>query len=56
MVDLGAPDWVEKLFDYDSRQGINIDKMLGLLKPQFYSIYDESVEDFGIIGLHHYIG
>ncbi len=56
MVDLGAPDWVEKLFDYDSRQGINIDKMLGLLKPQFYSIYDESVEDFGIIGLDHYIG
>nr|WP_314711023.1 N4-gp56 family major capsid protein [uncultured Comamonas sp.] len=55
MVDLGAPDWTEKLFDYDSRQGINVDKMLGLLKPKFYSIYDESVEDFGIIGIDHYI-
>ena len=55
MVDLGSPDWVEKLFDYDSRQGINVDKMIGLLKPQFYSIYDKSVEDFGTITVDHYL-
>ena len=55
MCDLGAPDWVEKLFQYDSQQGINVDKMLGLLKPEFYSIYDESVEDFGVISVDHYL-
>lgn len=55
MVDLGAPDWVEKLFQYDSQQGINVDKMLGLLKPQFHSIYDDSVEDHGVVACDHYI-
>ena len=53
--DLGQPDWVEKLFQYDSQQGINIDKMMGLLKPKFYSIYDSSVEDFGIVTCDHYL-
>ena len=56
MVDLGAPDWVEKLFQFDSQQGINVDKMVGLLKPKFHSIYDDSVEDFGIVAVDHYIG
>ncbi|MEG0939715.1 MAG: N4-gp56 family major capsid protein [Comamonas sp.] len=55
MVDLGAPDWVEKLFQYDSQQGINVDKMIGLLKPQFHSIYDDSVEDHGVVAVDHYI-
>lgn len=55
MVDLGAPDWVEKLFQYDSQQGINVDKMIGLLKPQFHSIYDDSVEDHGVVACDHYI-
>jgi N4-gp56 family major capsid protein len=49
MADLGPPDWVEKLFQYDSQQGINVDKMLGFLKPKFFSIYDGSTEDFGVI-------
>lgn len=53
MADLGAPEWTEKDFDYGSKQGINIDKMLGLLKPKFYSIYDRSVEDFGVVTLDH---
>lgn len=56
MADLGAPEWTEKLFQYDSQQGINIDKMMGLLKPQFHSIYDGSVEDFGVITIDHYLG
>lgn len=55
MADLGAPEWTEKLFQYDSQQGINIDKMLGLLKPKFYSIYDGSTEDFGIVTCDHYL-
>ena len=55
MCDLGSPDWVEKLFDYDNQQGINVDKMLGLLKPKFHSIYDGSTEDFGVIAVDHYL-
>lgn len=55
MADLGAPEWTEKLFQYDSQQGINIDKMLGLLKPKFFSIYDGSTEDFGIVTCDHYL-
>lgn len=55
MADLGSPEWTEKLFQYDSQQGINIDKMFGLLKPQFHSIYDGSTEDFGVISCDHYI-
>lgn len=55
MADLGSPDWVEKLFQYDSQAGINVDKMFGLLKPQFYSIYDGSVQDFGVITCDTYL-
>lgn len=56
MADLGVPEWVEKEFDYDSKQGVSIDKMFGLLKPKFYSIYDESVEDFGVLAIDHFLG
>lgn len=55
MADLGPAEWSEKLFQYDSQQGINIDKMFGLLKPKFYSIYDLSVQDFGIVTCDHYL-
>jgi N4-gp56 family major capsid protein len=55
MADLGQPDWVEKLFQYDSQAGINVDKMFGLLKPKFYSIYNKSVEDFGALTCDHYL-
>ena len=53
--DLGAPEWSEKWFNYDSSPGVNIDKMFGFLKPVFYSIYDKSTEDFGVITLYHAI-
>jgi N4-gp56 family major capsid protein len=56
MADLNVSDWVEKLFQYDSFWGINVDKMFGLLKPKFYSIYDQSVEDFGCLTVDHYLG
>jgi N4-gp56 family major capsid protein len=55
MADLGPPEWDEKTFQYNSQQGINIDKMFGLLKPKFYSIYDASTEDFGIVTCDHYL-
>ena len=53
--DLGAPEWSEKWFNYDSSPGVNIDKMFGFLKPKFYSIYDKSVEDFGVLAVDHAI-
>lgn len=55
MADIGPAEWDEKTFQYGSQQGINIDKMFGLLKPKFYSIYDGSEEDFGTVTLDHYI-
>lgn len=55
MADIGTPEWSEKFFQYDSQHGINVDKMFGLLKPKFYSIYDETVEDFGIVTVDTYL-
>jgi N4-gp56 family major capsid protein len=55
MADIGTPEWTEKMFQYDSQQGINIDKMLGILKPKFYSIYDKSVQDFGVLTVDHFL-
>lgn len=51
MADLGAPEWAEETFQYKSSYGINVDKMFGLMKPEFYSIYDKTVEDFGVLSL-----
>jgi N4-gp56 family major capsid protein len=47
--------WVEKLFDYDSKMGISIDRFVGFVKPKFYSTYDKSVEDFGVVAVDHYL-
>ena len=55
MADLGTPEWDEKQFQYGSQQGVNVDKMFGFLKPKFYSIYDGSTEDFGVVTIDHYI-
>lgn len=50
MADLGPPEWNEKGFDYDNSQGISIGKILGFLKPQFASIYENgTTEDFGVL-------
>lgn len=54
--DLNMGDWVEKKFQYDSQWGINVDKMQGFLLPQFYSIYDRSVEDHGRVCVDHFLG
>jgi N4-gp56 family major capsid protein len=55
MADIGVPEWEEKTFQYGAQQGINVDKMFGLIKPKFYSIYDKAVQDFGIVALDHFI-
>ena len=55
MADLGSPEWAEKWFNYESSPGINVDKMFGLLKPKFHSIYTDTVEDFGVLCVDHAI-
>ena len=47
--DIGAPEWVEKGFDYDNRQGIAYGKILGFKKPKFASLESGTTEDFGVI-------
>lgn len=47
--DIGMPDWVEKVFDYDAKPGIALSKICGLLKPQFISQVTNTTEDFGVI-------
>jgi N4-gp56 family major capsid protein len=55
MADLGAPEWAEKWFNYNSSPGINVDKMFGLLKPKFQNMYTGSVEDFGVLAVDHLV-
>jgi N4-gp56 family major capsid protein len=54
MADIGAPEWVEKGFDYENSQGISVSKILGFLKPKFSSLYEtnKSVEDFGVLSCY----
>lgn len=53
MADIGAPEWVEKGFDYDNQQGISIQKIMGFLKPQFTTQYSGgTVEDHGVMSLY----
>lgn len=56
MADIGAPEWIEKGFDYDNQQGISIGKLFGFLKPQFYSNIDASTQDFGLLVIDNAIG
>jgi len=53
--DLGAPEWSEKWFQYDSSPGINVDKMFGFVKPVFYAQQTGTNEDFGVIAVDHAI-
>lgn len=47
--DIGMPEWTEKGFDYDNRQGIAYGKILGFKKPKFASLESGTTEDFGVI-------
>lgn len=53
LADLEVPQMEEEAYDHNRRQSICIEHMGGLLKPQFYSVYDKSVEDFGVIAIDH---
>lgn len=52
MADIGAPEWVEKGFDYENQQGISVGKILGFRKPSLYTIYEQSTEDFGVLSCY----
>lgn len=52
---IGDGSWDEKTFNYGNRWGISCDRIIGIQKPEFYSIYDKTVEDFGILAVDHYI-
>ena len=47
--DIGGAEWNEKDFDYGNRQGVSVGKIIGLLKPQLFSTYAQSKQDFGVI-------
>ncbi len=49
--DIGAPEWIEKGFDYENQQGISVAKILGMLKPQFKTNDTQTVEDFGVLAI-----
>ncbi len=56
LVDVGAPEWIEKKFNYDAKQGISTDKFIGFRKPRFYNPYTKNDdEDFGIIAVDFYL-
>lgn len=53
MADIGAPEWVEKEFDYDNQPGISVAKILGFLKPQFTTQYSGGTkEDHAVISAY----
>jgi N4-gp56 family major capsid protein len=52
-VELEAPIWDEYLYPYNRQWGTSIDASIGIRKPTFYSIYNGSTEDFGIIAIDH---
>jgi len=49
--DIGAPEWIEKGFDYENQQGISVAKILGMLKPQFKTNDTQTTEDFGLLAI-----
>lgn len=53
MADIGSAEWDEEEDDYGNSYGIAISKMLGFLKPQFYTQYSGgTVQDHGVISLY----
>ncbi len=50
-VDLGAPYWDEKSFDYGNKPGVSIGKMLGMIKSKFYSPINGDAQDFGVLAI-----
>lgn len=51
----GEPIYTEKSFEYGTQDGIMVSKFLGILKPQYYSTFDRSTEDFSCLAIDHYM-
>ncbi len=51
----GEPRYEEKQFEYGTQDGIMVSKYLGILKPQYYSTFDRSTEDFSCLCIDHYM-
>ena len=51
MADIGLPEIVEDMFDYDNQAGISVSKIFGLRKPKYNADVTGTVEDFGVIAL-----
>jgi len=49
--DIGSPEWVEKMFDYDNQQAISTGKIIGMRKPVFRSQISGTDQDFGVIAI-----
>lgn len=53
MADIGNPEWDEMTDDYGNSFGIATSKLLGFLKPQFYTQYsNKTVQDHGIVSIY----
>jgi N4-gp56 family major capsid protein len=60
--DLGMPSWEEDDWDYKNQLGISVGKILGFMKPQWFSPMDNAIadiatakEDYGVICVDHAI-
>jgi N4-gp56 family major capsid protein len=53
--DVSEPKWVEDEFEYKTQPGIMLSKFQGILKPSFYSTFDKSTEDTGILCIDHFM-
>lgn len=51
----GEPVYEEKKFEYNTQDGIMVSKFLGIIKPQYYSTFDQSIEDFSSLAIDHYM-
>jgi N4-gp56 family major capsid protein len=54
-LDNNEPVYEEQKFEYKTQDGIMVSRFLGILKPQFYSTFDRSVEDFSCLAIDHYM-
>ena len=53
MADIGDSEWDEETDDYKNSYGIAIAKMLGFLKPRFYTQYSGgTVQDHGVLSIY----
>jgi len=53
MADIGVSEWDEEEYDYGASHGIAIAKIIGFLKPKFYTQYSGgTVQDHGVLSIY----